>query len=97
MTRSYSNEVVNAPSSLPVMDARYRVLIIASLVLISTAFTTCGDKGSMPAKRANVSGGAIPMPLTSGGVAPILLFNGTGTSPNDVAAVETILRDNNVP
>ena len=26
-------------------------------------------------------------------VPPILLFNGTGTSPNDVAAVETILKD----
>jgi Biotin-protein ligase, N terminal len=26
-------------------------------------------------------------------VPPILLFNGTGTSPNDVAAVETILED----
>jgi len=29
-----------------------------------------------------------------GGVAPILLFNGTGTSPGDVAAVETILHSN---
>lgn len=50
--------------------------IIASLVLISTAFTACGvgrDKG---------------------GMAPILLFNGTGTSPNDVAAVEAVLQSN---
>jgi glutamine amidotransferase-like uncharacterized protein len=30
------------------------------------------------------------------GVAPILLFNGTGTSPNDVAAVETILDVNHL-
>src|SRR5882724_3648051 len=29
----------------------------------------------------------------SNAVSPILLFNGTGTSPNDVAAVESILRD----
>jgi glutamine amidotransferase-like uncharacterized protein len=32
----------------------------------------------------------------SGGIAAILLFNGTGTSPNDVAAVETILNQNNL-
>jgi glutamine amidotransferase-like uncharacterized protein len=31
-------------------------------------------------------------PPTSGNVPPILLFNGRGTSPNDVAAVETILK-----
>jgi hypothetical protein len=32
----------------------------------------------------------------SSSVPPILLFNGTGTSPNDVAAVETILNDNHL-
>jgi len=67
------------------MNTLCRVLIIASLVLISTAFTACGvwgDKGSMPAEGANA--------------APILLFNGTGTSPSDVAAVETILNSNHV-
>jgi len=67
------------------MDTPCRVLIIASLVLISTAFTACGvrgDKGRMAAKRANA--------------APILLFNGTGTSPSDVAAVETILNSNHL-
>ena len=32
-------------------------------------------------------------PPVSGNVPQILLFNGTGTSPNDVEAVETILRD----
>src|SRR5260370_11982343 len=65
------------------MDARRRVLIITSAVLISTAFTACGvrgDKGRMPA----------------GGIAPILLFNGTGTSPNDVVAVEKILNNNDL-
>ena len=34
--------------------------------------------------------------VRSGGPAPILLFNGTGTSPNDVAAVETILNSNHL-
>jgi len=56
-----------------------RVLIMASLVLISTAVTACGvraDKGS--------------------GSAPILLFNGTGTSPGDVAAIEAILDSNHL-
>jgi hypothetical protein len=78
------------------MNTPCRGLIVASLVLISTAFTTCGDKGSMPAKGANVSAGATAMPLTSGGVAPILLFNGTGTSAGDVTAVETILNSNHL-
>jgi len=76
-----------------------RVLIGASLVLISTAFTACGvlgDKGNMFAKGANASAAATPTPLTSGGIAPILLFNGSGTSPNDVSAVETILNSNHL-
>ena len=34
------------------------------------------------------------IPLASGTAAPILLFNGTGTSAHDVAAVEDVLRDN---
>ena len=50
----------------------------------------------MPAKGANASAAATPTPLTSGGIAPILLFNGSGTSPNDVAAVETILNSNHL-
>src|SRR6266852_3288758 len=81
------------------MDTPCRVLIIASLVLISTAFVACGvggDKGSMPAKGASASDAATTAPLKSGGIAPILLFNGTGTSPNDVAAVETILNSNHL-
>jgi glutamine amidotransferase-like uncharacterized protein len=32
-------------------------------------------------------------PPTPSGTAPILLFNGPGTSPNDVKAVETVLKD----
>src|SRR5438128_10908886 len=35
-------------------------------------------------------------PSESRGVPPILLFDGTGTSANDVAAVETILEDNDL-
>jgi glutamine amidotransferase-like uncharacterized protein len=67
--------------------------------VISTAFTACGvqgEKGSMLAEGVNASAAATPTPLTSGGIAPILLFHGTGTSSGDVAAVETILNSNHL-
>jgi glutamine amidotransferase-like uncharacterized protein len=35
-------------------------------------------------------------PPASNGSSPILLFNGTGTSPNDVKAVEAVLNDNHL-
>ncbi|MBI1765579.1 MAG: hypothetical protein HYR56_29535 [Acidobacteria bacterium] len=35
-------------------------------------------------------------PPASNNAHPLLLFNGTGTSPNDVVAVETILKDNHL-
>ena len=48
----------------------------------------------------NLSGcdrpGAAAVPLTSGSVPGILLFNGTGTSPNDVAAIETLLEKSEI-
>jgi hypothetical protein len=40
--------------------------------------------------------GASAATLTSGHVPPILLFNGTGTSPNDVAAIETLLEKSGI-
>ena len=76
------------------MTLLLRGLIIASLVLMSTAIIGC-EKG-MRAKGANASAAATSRPLTSGDIASILLFNGTGTSPNDVAAVETILSTNHL-
>ncbi len=36
------------------------------------------------------------VPLTSGHVPPVLLFNGTGTSPNDVAAIEMLLEKSRI-
>src|SRR4051812_34340601 len=36
------------------------------------------------------------VPLSTGAGVPILLFNGTGTSTGDVAAVEKILGDNHL-
>ena len=49
------------------------------------------EKSSMPTRGAEVSAAMTSTPPASGGVAPILLFNGTGTSPGDVAALEKIL------
>jgi hypothetical protein len=56
-------------------------LLIASIALFDFAVTGCDS--------ANDS----LIPLTSNATPPILLFNGTGTSPNDVAAVERILNE----
>jgi hypothetical protein len=73
MIQSYSNEVVYSRLPLPGMDTPCQVFIIASLVLISTAFIAYGfrgDKGSMPAKGANASTAVTPMLLTSVGIAP---------------------------
>jgi glutamine amidotransferase-like uncharacterized protein len=50
----------------------------------------------MPEKSANTSAATTSAPLTSSGLVPILLFDGTGTSPSDVAAVETILNNNHL-
>jgi glutamine amidotransferase-like uncharacterized protein len=65
---------------------------MASLVLMSAAIIGC-EKGTH-SKGLNSSATATSKPLTSGDIAPILLFNGTGTSPNDVVAIEEILRTN---
>jgi len=58
------------------------VLILASLGLIFSASTACGIRGDPDgqAKGANA----------------ILLFSGTGASPNDVAAVKEILKSNHL-
>jgi glutamine amidotransferase-like uncharacterized protein len=99
MVHSSSNKVVPSRVSPPGTDALCRVLIIASLFLISTAVTACrgrGDISSTPAKGANASAAAPPKRLGSGGNVPILLFTGTGTSPHDVEAVETILDSNHL-
>jgi Biotin-protein ligase, N terminal len=53
---------------------------LSHVAFIALALTACEASG----RRA----------VTSSAVPPILLFNGTGTSKNDVAAVETILNDN---
>lgn len=71
-----------------------RVLLVATalLVLLSIAFTAC-EKGSKAAKEVDASPSS---PAGLGDPTPILLFNGTGTSPNDVAAVAAILNNNHL-
>jgi Biotin-protein ligase, N terminal len=61
-------------------DRTLRVLILASLVPIAAALAACG----------------IVRGKAASGTVPILLFNGTGASPGDIIAIETILRDNNL-
>jgi glutamine amidotransferase-like uncharacterized protein len=65
------------------MDSLRRFLIVLSMVMISPIFIACevhGDKGM----RARDSAASVSPPS-------ILLFNGTGASPHDVAAIEAIL------
>jgi hypothetical protein len=75
------------------------VFLVAVLVLISWAFTSCGvrdDKSGTPARGTNGSTPTSSTPLKSGDTAQVLLFNGTGTSPNDVKAFETLLKGKHV-
>ena len=63
-----------------------RLLRAAALVLISRLFTGCGVHDGQTGSPAQ----------TTGGTPEILLFNGAGSSPNDVKAFETILKDQHV-
>jgi len=56
------------------------VLLVTSFLVLSVAFTACDNH--------NISKSTNP--------APVLLFNGTGTSANDVAAIETILNQHHL-
>src|SRR3989442_1484142 len=57
------------------------ILVVASLVALLT-FTGCGSRSGQPAA-------GLPPPIPA--AEPVLLFNGTGTSSSDVAAVEAVL------
>jgi glutamine amidotransferase-like uncharacterized protein len=69
-----------------------RVVIIALTAFFPIAFTACGTQGATVGIRAK----AAAVPLTAASTPPILLFNGTGTSAPDVAAVELILSTNHL-
>jgi glutamine amidotransferase-like uncharacterized protein len=64
-----------------------RVVFIALATIIPIVFTACGTPGA----TLGMAREAKAVPLNQAGAAPVLLFNGTGTTPSDVAAVETIL------
>jgi glutamine amidotransferase-like uncharacterized protein len=64
-----------------------RVVFIALATIIPIVFTACGTPGSTMGMVTQ----AKAVPLGKAGTAPVLLFNGTGTMANDVAAMETIL------
>ena len=80
MCNSLNHTLTCREGSLPLGAATVRVVLTTvCVVLISMAFSACrpsGDKGRIPAAAE---------------IAPILLFNGAGVSPGDVAAVEKIL------
>ena len=61
---------------------RRLILVVASLVALLT-FTGCGSKSGQQA------GAGLPPPIPA--AEPVLLFNGTGASSSDVAAVEAVL------
>ena len=62
------------------------ILVVASLVA-PIIFTACGSRSGQPA--------AVPPPVALPpaipAAEPVLLYNGTGTSPSDVLAVEAVL------
>jgi Biotin-protein ligase, N terminal len=68
-----------------------RILPVASICFLLICLSACGTPdstiGPPAAKNVQVS-------LTASVTPPVLLFNGTGTSTTDVAAVETILNAN---
>lgn len=66
-------------------------VVFALTALITVAFTACGTPGSTIGRPAQA---AAAVPLNTAKIPPILLFNGTGTSSSDVAAVEAILSAN---
>jgi len=82
--QSCSNEVFYSRAPLAGMGTLSRVLIIASLVLISAAFTACevsSSKDSVPVKGGDASAAATSAPLTTGGVAPFSCSTGQELLP----------------
>src|SRR5512133_3820888 len=91
-------DMVRGRARFPELTGMDRILLGASLVLVSWLFTACGvrDESGTRAQTTNASTVVASTALQSDGTAKILLFNGTGTSPNDVRAFETILKGKHV-
>jgi hypothetical protein len=97
--KSAAFEVNGILSGLPNLTGMCRFFLGVSLVLISWAFTACGirdDQSGTSEQGTNASTAADSTALKSDSAADILLFTGTGSSPNDVKAFETILKSKHV-
>lgn len=75
---------------IPAANKLRLVVFVVLAAIIPVAFTGCGTPGS----TVGITSKEQAVPLTSGTAPPVLLFNGTGTSSSDVAAVESILSVN---
>lgn len=76
-----------------------RTLSVATLILVWWACTSCGvrdDEGGSAATGTNASKATASTSRKSSDTAEILLFSGTGSSPNDVKAFEAILKSHQV-
>jgi len=60
-----------------------RLILVVALLVAVLAFTGCGSQSGQ------AGGAGLPPPIPA--AEPVLLFNGTGTSSSDVAAVEAVL------
>lgn len=66
-----------------------RWTVIASSLVIAIILTGCGSWSGSQSGQAAVPAPAIPAPIPA--AEPVLLYDGTGTSPSDVAAIEAVL------
>jgi len=81
-------KVIYADARRGDLKKRYRAHFIYFTILVLLIFSACrshSNKGCVPAEHPTGSSAAADSPI------PILLFDGTGTSPCDVVAIETIL------
>ena len=79
-------------SFLTAANPLQRVTILALACLTAVTLTGCGTPGSTMGRSTTIAA----VPLASVVKPPILLFNGTGTSASDVAAIEKILGSNSL-
>lgn len=81
-------------SIFPSANRLQQLVILVVIAAVPITFTACGSSGT-PVGTAKAAA-AVPIadaaaPIGEAGTAPVLLFNGTGTSSSDVAAVEAVL------
>jgi hypothetical protein len=74
-----------------ISSSALRCIIVIALAITSITFTGCGSAAFSPAPTTKVPMTAEAAVEGSSSTPPVLLFNGTGTSSSDVAAVEAIL------